>query len=266
MRIVRAKFIRKYLKFYKIVYNISDPYDILLDGNFIYTALKNKVDIRERLLKLLQIPKNIELYILLSAYKELESIGDKAISSIEFIKKFCIIIDDININGDTPSEKTINMLNNIRKEKINNISSIKNKKYMVATQDKDLRNMLGEIPGIPIIYLNKVTLVLEPPSKSSKEYNQATEITKSALNDEEQSLINNISSSNKKRKLSNDDNNNDNNNNQINNNENPIPIDNYILRKLKKAKAKGSNPLANLSSSKDSNTSKKRKLNQFRGH
>lgn len=256
MRIVRAKFIRKYLKFYKIVYDINDPYDILLDGNFIYMALKNKVDIRERLLKLLQIPKNIELYILSSAYNELKSIGDKAISSIEFIKKFCIIIDDINVNGNTPAEKTVNMLNN--REKMYN--TIKNKKYMVATQDKDLRNILGEIPGIPIIYLNKVTLVLEPPSKSSREYNQSTEIMKSALNDQEQSLINNISSPNRKTKTSN----NSNNNKEMEIIENPIPIDNYVLRKLKKAK--GSNPLANLSSSKDSNTSKKRKLNQFRGH
>ena len=256
MRIVRAKYIRKYLKFYKAVYDINDPYDILLDGNFIYTALKKKVDIRARLLKLLQIPNNIELYILSSALRELESIGDKAISSKEFVNKFCIIIDDIHINGDTPAAKTINMLNGIRKEKNYNRSSSNNNKYMVATQDKDLRNILGEIPGIPIIYLNKVTLLLEPPSKSSKEYNQATEIMKSALNDEEHSLINRISLHNKKRKLSN-------NNKQINNGESLIPTSNFIFRKKEKTKA--SNPLANLSSSMNSTTSKKRKLNQFRG-
>lgn len=39
---------------------------------------------------------------------------------------------------------------------------------MVATQDKDLRLFLASIPGIPLIYLNKVTVVLEPPSQASK--------------------------------------------------------------------------------------------------
>ena len=121
-------------------------------------ALKNKVDIRERLLKLLQVPKNIELFILLSAYNELESLGDKGYTSIEFVKKFCTIIDDNNINGNTPAEKTRIILDIIRMERLNN-PSLKGKKYMVATQDKDLRNKIGDIPGVPIIYLNKVTLV-----------------------------------------------------------------------------------------------------------
>ena len=149
------------------------------------------------------------------------------------------------------------MLDNLRNERVSN-PSLNNKKYMIATQDKDLRNKLGDIPGVPVIYLNKVTLVLEPPSIASKQYNQSSENMKESLNDEEQSLLNNISSPDKKRKLSSNANN--------NNHEKPIQLDNYSLRKLKKAKANGSNPLANLAKSKDSNTSKKRKLNQFRGH
>ena len=150
------------------------------------------------------------------------------------------------------------MLYNLRDERASNPSN--NKKYMIATQDKDLRNKLGDIPGVPIIYLNKVTLVLEPPSIASKQYNQSSENMKESLNDEEQSLLNNISSPDKKRKLSSSNTNNN------NNHEKPIQLDNYSIRKLKKAKANGSNPLANLAKSKDSNTSKKRKLNQFRGH
>ena len=29
---------------------------------------------------------------------------------------------------------------------------------------------VGSVPGIPLIYLNKVTLVLEPPSQDSRDY------------------------------------------------------------------------------------------------
>ena len=47
--------------------------------------------------------------------------------------------------------------------------SSKEKKYFVATQDKELRQILGSRTGIPLIYLNNVTFVLEPPSNYSKE-------------------------------------------------------------------------------------------------
>jgi len=87
---------------------------------------------------------------------------------------------------------------------------------------------------------------------------------KEALNDDEQSLIDSMSSPNKKRKASSPLSNMNNNQNSIN--EKPITMDNYILRKLKKAKTSGTNPLSNKPKSKDSNTSKKRKSNQFRGH
>lgn len=50
-------------------------------------------------------------------------------------------------------------------------SSKSPKHYFVATQDQDLRNALERIPGVPILYLNKVTLVLSNISRASLEYN-----------------------------------------------------------------------------------------------
>ena len=42
--------------------------------------------------------------------------------------------------------------------------------YFVATQDHELRIRLGNIPGVPVIYLNKVSLVMEAPSDSSRNF------------------------------------------------------------------------------------------------
>lgn len=47
----------------------------------------------------------------------------------------------------------------------------KERKYIVATLDPDLRSALNSLPGIPLLYLNKVIVVMEPPSQKSKEYN-----------------------------------------------------------------------------------------------
>lgn len=55
-----------------------------------------------------------------------------------------------------------------RKQQTSNLS----RQYVVATQDKHLRHELSKIPGVPAIYFNKVSLVLEPPSKSSRSFGQ----------------------------------------------------------------------------------------------
>jgi hypothetical protein len=45
------------------------------------------------------------------------------------------------------------------------------KHYFFATQDQEMRNALEQIPGVPLLYLNKVTLVLSNTSKASLNYN-----------------------------------------------------------------------------------------------
>ena len=38
------------------------------------------------------------------------------------------------------------------------------KRYFVATQDKQLRNTLRKIPGVPLLYINYNCIVMEKPS------------------------------------------------------------------------------------------------------
>mmetsp|Transcript_12732 Transcript_12732/g.12385 ORF Transcript_12732/g.12385 Transcript_12732/m.12385 type:complete len:89 (+) Transcript_12732:64-330(+) len=86
MRVNRAKFVRKYLRFFKIVYGVNPPYDIILDGNFIFAALKVKLDIQERLDKLLQ-GETVRIHVLKSVLTELAAAGPKTSTSLEFAKK-----------------------------------------------------------------------------------------------------------------------------------------------------------------------------------
>lgn len=113
MRVNRAKLVRKYLRFYRLVYNICPPYQILLDGNFIYAALKNNINILERLEKLLQ-GELVILSILKSALEELKSIGDKGESAVQFALRKCTVIDDSQSNGSTPFDKMVAYLGNWR--------------------------------------------------------------------------------------------------------------------------------------------------------
>lgn len=52
------------------------------------------------------------------------------------------------------------------------MTQVKKKRYFVATQDQELRRALAFIPGVPLVYLNKVTLVFETPSQSSLNFNK----------------------------------------------------------------------------------------------
>lgn len=109
MRVNRAKMVRKYLRFFRLVYQISAPYNILLDGNFIFAALKNKINISDRVGKMLQ-GESIKLFILKSAIDELRSIGAKGADALEFALRECSVLEDSDIAGDTPFDKLLGYL------------------------------------------------------------------------------------------------------------------------------------------------------------
>ena len=54
--------------------------------------------------------------------------------------------------------------------------TLKARKYIIATQDRTLRLQIQNIPGIPLVYFNKVILVLEPLSNASRQHSQYVSI------------------------------------------------------------------------------------------
>lgn len=166
MRINRSKVVRKCLKFFRLVYNIADPYDVVLDSNFIIACQEFKIDIRDRLLKLLQCTQ-IRIYILQSALNLL-----KSKEALAFATSQCTVLEDDHLSGDSPAWKLVSFQRKIHEEYINNASTKhKMKRYLIATQDGNVRTELRTIPGVPVLYANKVTLILEAVSEASKSFN-----------------------------------------------------------------------------------------------
>jgi len=85
---------------------------VILDGNFIFTAIKYKIDLRNRIETLLQ-GSSINFFVLKSVLKEMETIGAKGKQSLEFAKNFCEMIDDDRVVGDNPAEKLMKLLGNL---------------------------------------------------------------------------------------------------------------------------------------------------------
>lgn len=184
MRVLRAKQTRKYLRFFQIVFGLTAPYNVILDGNFVYTLMKLKLDLRDRLLKLLQ-GNEVKYFMLSSAFNELKAVGAKTKAAVDFVRAFCDIIDETTVVGsfETPGE----CLQAYLEQEHRNPRS--GRKYLVATQDRDLRTAVAKIPGVPIIFANKVSVVLEPPSASSKAHGMGIESAKAELSKTETEVV-----------------------------------------------------------------------------
>jgi U3 small nucleolar RNA-associated protein 23 len=61
--------------------------------------------------------------------------------------------------------------------------------YCIASQDADLRKFLRSVPGVPLIHINRSVVVLEPPSKATKNKIAGLEKAKTLPNEKELSFM-----------------------------------------------------------------------------
>lgn len=283
MRINRGKAIRKHLRFFRIVYGLESPYHVILDGNFIFNAVKYKLDIADRLKVQLQVPGGdaVRMYITKSSLKELRAVPEgKGASSVAWATKMCEVIDDtdcIQKENDSPASRLIEYLwrvhrNWVKGPTTTSVSSASaaggessNEKYssmrrfIVATQDQGLRIALAKIPGVPLVYLNNVAFVMETPSDVSRFFNKALENSKvAAVTDMESALLESVA---RKRKRDGD---------AVDSNvvgiAAPAPVEETPAEKKQRVKhrAKAANPLASRVATKGSVNQKKAKANKYK--
>jgi Uncharacterized proteins of PilT N-term./Vapc superfamily len=154
MRHGRAESARKTLKFYAINGNIKPPYKIILDGNFIVAAIKQKLPITERLQKLLQ-NESFNLYTIRSALDELNSIpGEYFQQARQFGLDECEIIE----REDIPSSMDSRIKNNSTKSSPNDdicalVQDGNTNGWFIVTQDEDLSDKLRGFVNVPQIRL-----------------------------------------------------------------------------------------------------------------
>lgn len=51
-------------------------------------------------------------------------------------------------------------------------------RYAIATNDKELRQEVAKIPGVPLVYINKSVVILEPPSVATLKRSKELELKK----------------------------------------------------------------------------------------
>ncbi|XP_055836546.1 rRNA-processing protein FCF1 homolog [Episyrphus balteatus] len=141
--------------FFQYNTQLGPPYHIILDTNFINFSIKNKLDIIQGMMDCLYakcIP-----YISDCVRAELEKLGAKyklalrIISDPRFERMPCLH------KGDYADDCIVNRVT-------------QHKCYIVATNDKDLKNRVRKIPGVPIMYVaaHKYTIERMPEAYGIK--------------------------------------------------------------------------------------------------
>jgi rRNA-processing protein FCF1 len=82
---------------------------VVLDGNFIYSMLKYKLDIMHRIKSLLQ-EETVTVYILETALDELRHLGKKGEEALNWAVNCCTVLNDKKFIGEHPIDKAIALI------------------------------------------------------------------------------------------------------------------------------------------------------------
>lgn len=132
--------------FFQYNTQLGPPYHILVDTNFVHFSIKNKLDVIKNMMDCLYakcIP-----YITDCVMAELEKMGQKYKMALKIVK-------DPRFQRITCLHKGIYaddcLVNRVTQHKC----------YIVATNDRDLKNRIRKIPGVPIMYVAQHKYTIE---------------------------------------------------------------------------------------------------------
>ncbi|KAG0290782.1 hypothetical protein BGZ96_005787 [Linnemannia gamsii] len=153
MRLKRTKDYKRYMNMYCQTFHFRKPFQVLVDADFIQTALDQRLDLRTNIPKVLtDASKQMVTPCTMALLKSRgEDASGAFLASKRFEKRRCkhqtAVDEDICISQIISNSNPHN--------------------YVVASQSKKLRSKFGQIPGVPLLYINRANLILEPPSEAS---------------------------------------------------------------------------------------------------
>ncbi|KAF2099525.1 hypothetical protein NA57DRAFT_55488 [Rhizodiscina lignyota] len=161
MRGHRAKQYRKLMHQYSLTFNFREPYQVLLDAEIIQDAAHFKMDLIAGLKRTLQ--GEVKPMITQCSMRHLYSATPKDESLIAQAKTY----ERRRCNHHTLETplNTIECLSSVVDPK----DSRTNKhRYIIASQNAELRAKMRRIPGVPLIYINRSVMIMEPMASATE--------------------------------------------------------------------------------------------------
>ncbi|EDO18087.1 hypothetical protein Kpol_1045p74 [Vanderwaltozyma polyspora DSM 70294] len=173
MRQRRAKSYRKQMLVYNHTFKFREPYQAIVDDQLVLDCCQSKFDILKGLKRTLQA--EVKVMITQCCMQALYKTDNQEAISIakEFERRRC----------NHPPKDPKSPLECI--ESIVDIKGSNKHRYVVASQDMDIRRKLRKIPGVPIVHVSRAVMILEPLSDASLKISERLEKDKlyKGLND-----------------------------------------------------------------------------------
>ncbi|KAF2634344.1 hypothetical protein P280DRAFT_474703 [Massarina eburnea CBS 473.64] len=174
MKLKRSKSYRKLMHQYAIQFGFREPYQVLLDSALLEDAHRTKIDLVTRLQSVLQ--GQIKPMVTQCSIRHLYNATPKNNALIEQAKTY----ERRRCNHHQLENPLSDMecLKSVVDAKGNGTNK---HRYVVASQDPKVRKHMRGVAGVPLIYISKSVMILEPMGTSSEQQREREEKTKFRL-------------------------------------------------------------------------------------
>lgn len=175
MRRTRTKKSKRIITFYQRAFQFREPYQIILDAEFVQTALLCKIFLKEQLKSLLL--GNVKLMTTPCIISYLKDQGDEYFGAYVACKQYeprrCMHSDPLS--PDHCIKSIIGDSNRV--------------KCIIATQNESLSRDLSLIPGVPTIHIYRGILIFDSITNSSQRSKSILEQSKSHVPEKEKKFL-----------------------------------------------------------------------------
>lgn len=176
MRVTKQKQNRKTVRFYKACFAFREPYKVLCDGTFIHHMLESRLGtVNEALSGLLG--GHVKVFVTRCVIEELKKLGESFSGTVLATRR----LTTARCNHESLKSAT---------ECLEAMVGADNPEhFFVATQDGGLRKKFRQVPGVPVVFVQKNYLLLEPPSEYQHQIARMTEAERMHMMEREFKLL-----------------------------------------------------------------------------
>lgn len=162
---------KKLLHQYELNFGFREPYQVLLDSQILEDAYRFKIDLVARLQKVLggQVKPMITTCDMRHLYNAKPKNETLILQAKEYERRRC------NHQDLEEPLSTLECLSSVVDPKDNNTNK---HRYVVASNDVTVRKQMRRIAGVPLIYISKSVVLMEPMANASEEIREREEKSK----------------------------------------------------------------------------------------
>ncbi|CAO2656902.1 Nn.00g057050.m01.CDS01 [Neocucurbitaria sp. VM-36] len=171
MKLKRAKAYKKLLHQYELNFGFREPYQVIVDSQILEDAYKFKIDLVARLEKVLggQVKPMITTCDMRHLYAAKPKNETLILQAKEYERRRC------NHQDLEEPLSTLECLSSVVDPKD---SKTNKHRYVIASNEPSVRAHMRTIAGVPLIYISKSVVLMEPMTNATEEQRQREEKSK----------------------------------------------------------------------------------------